>query len=267
VRAGAELHRSGTLAPFRRTGGFRVGEGLGDEDVSLHVPIARGRGVFQPDDGVVDVARLLATFLSGARVRTEAAVAAIERHRDELRVVLASGESIRARVVVNAAGAWAGVLGGLPLEPRKRHVFLSTPRQAPESWPWTWDEDAGLYFRSERGALLLCGCDERAGEPGDNAVEPAAQDELLAKVERFQPGLLPLGIATSWAGQRTFAPDGRFVIGWDPRVDGLFWVAGLGGHGVTASPAIGAFAADLIARGPSHPPRSAELLSPARLVG
>ena len=53
-------------------------------------------------------------------------------------------------------------------------------------------------------------------------------------------------IMRSWAGLRTLTPDGRFVIGWDPKVDGFFWVAGLGGHGVTTSSAVGALAAKLI---------------------
>ena len=56
--------------------------------------------------------------------------------------------------------------------------------------------------RPERaGALLLCACDERASEPGDDAVDPAIETLLRDK------------LASAWAGQRTFAPDGRFVIG------------------------------------------------------
>jgi D-arginine dehydrogenase len=50
-------------------------------------------------------------------------------------------------------------------------------------------------------------------------------------------------IGTGWACLRTFAPDDRFLIGPDPRSAGLFWVAALGGHGVTASWAVGRLAA------------------------
>src|SRR5919109_814319 len=45
------------------------------------------------------------------------------------------------------------------------------------------------------------------------------------------------------------ANDGRVVIGWDPVIEGLFWVAGLGGHGVTTSSAVGALAADVLLGG------------------
>jgi glycine/D-amino acid oxidase-like deaminating enzyme len=68
----------------------------------------------------------------------------------------------------------------------------------------------------------------------------------------------------SWVGQRTFAPDRRFVVGFDPRDDRVFHVAALGGHGVTVSPAIGALAANLLLH-PKHRPTNP--FDPARLSG
>ncbi len=53
-------------------------------------------------------------------------------------------------------------------------------------------------------------------------------------------------MARLWCGLRTFAPDRRFVLGPDPVRPGLFWVAGLGGHGMTSGLAVGQLAADLI---------------------
>ena len=41
-------------------------------------------------------------------------------------------------------------------------------------------------------------------------------------------------------------PDGRFVIGEDSKLKGFFWVAGLGGHGVTTSFSVGNLSSDLI---------------------
>jgi glycine/D-amino acid oxidase-like deaminating enzyme len=45
-------------------------------------------------------------------------------------------------------------------------------------------------------------------------------------------------------------PDGRFVVGWDRQIEKLFWVAGLGGHGMTTSSSVGALAAELLIGGP-----------------
>jgi len=55
--------------------------------------------------------------------------------------------------------------------------------------------------------------------------------------------------------------DGRFVIGWDPKIKNFFWVAGLGGHGVTTSAAVGALAADILVGGREKEP---EAFSPKR---
>ena len=46
-------------------------------------------------------------------------------------------------------------------------------------------------------------------------------------------------LARGWAGLRTLTPDGRFVIGADPRLEGFTWVAGLGGHGMTTACGVG----------------------------
>ena len=39
----------------------------------------------------------------------------------------------------------------------------------------------------------------------------------------------------TWAGLRTFAPDGELVIGADPRAPGFFWLAGQGGYGIQSA--------------------------------
>ena len=41
-----------------------------------------------------------------------------------------------------------------------------------------------------------------------------------------------------WAGLRTFSADGNFVSGFDPRIDGFYWLAGQGGYGVQSCPAM-----------------------------
>jgi glycine/D-amino acid oxidase-like deaminating enzyme len=58
-------------------------------------------------------------------------------------------------------------------------------------------------------------------------------------------------------------PDGRFVIGWDGRIENFFWVAGLGGHGMTTSSAVGELAADLLLGGAG---KKSEPFSPERFV-
>jgi len=77
------------------------------------------------------------------------------------------------------------------------------------------------------------------------------------------PGLSEVAIAKRWAGFRTLSPDSRFVIGWDPVLEGFFWVAGLGGHGVTTSAAVGDLAAEILLGGPGH---KSDAFAPERFV-
>jgi D-arginine dehydrogenase len=257
-RGAAEL-RSGRLARFERNGVVLLGHG--DEAAERHFPRAAGRGRWCPDDGIVDVAALLQAYLAGQDVRCGVRVRGWTRRGDGLSVDTTAG-AITCRMLVNAGGPWAGALGRLPLTPMNRHVFVTAPLDwVPAQAPTVWDGAGGLYFRPESGGLLLSPCDETPARPGDYAENPAMLDELAEKVAAQQPALGALSISHSWVGQRVFAPDRRFVIGFDPRDDRLFHIAGLGGHGVTASWAIGKLAADMLSgRAPGVP-----ALAPERL--
>jgi len=240
--------RAGDLAPFHVTGGFLLG--AGDEAAAAHLPWARGRGRFVATDGVMDVAALLQRFLHGAEVRYGCAVQGFEARADGIHVETTTGP-LRADVLVNAAGAWAGTLGGLPLTPRARTLFVSAvdPMIDP-AWPFLWDLEHHYYLRPESGGWLLCPCDERDGEPGVYVEDEEVLLDLGRKLRTHQPGLGDLRIARSWVGQRTFAPDRLPILGFDPVTPGLFHVAGLGGHGVTLSWAIGRLAATALLAGP-----------------
>jgi len=258
TRQGADLLATGRLAEFRRTGSVLIG--LGNENAANHFPTATGRGLWCPDDGIVDVAGLLSTYLADVEVRYETEVLGwgsaegTKRHAGfgtastgpPLRVHTSRGD-VTTTVLINAAGPWAGTLGDLPLTPMNRHLFVTPPIEAiGPDWPYVWDVVNGLYFRPESGGLLLCACDEAPAEPGRYDEDPAVAARLEELVRTHQPRLGELHIMRTWVGQRTFAPDRRFVIGYDPRDPRIFHVAGLGGNGVATSAAIGIQAANML---------------------
>jgi glycine/D-amino acid oxidase-like deaminating enzyme len=210
-----------------------------------------------PTDGVIDIHGLLYGYLQlaqagGARLLTATKVLALQTMKDRITAVVTESETIQTEIVVNAAGAWAAGIGrmagaaDLPLSSYRRHLFatgvLSWVRP---HWPFVWDFADEFYFRPESGGLLLSPCDEVPHPPGLPLPYPSAGLLLYEKLKRY-PRLCNLTVKTSWAGLRTLSPDRRFVIGWDPAIQGFFWVAGLGGHGVTASGAVGRLAAHLI---------------------
>jgi glycine/D-amino acid oxidase-like deaminating enzyme len=230
------------------------------------------------DEGVLDVHAIVQSFLqgaarSGAKTLFGAKVQRIVTRESRVTALETSQGPIEADAVVIAAGAWAAELANtagcpLPLTPYRRHLLVTRPLPGVERhWPVVWIMGDEFYFRPESHGLLMCACDTVAVKPSEGEQTDPAQIERIAdKAARWLPALGDAGIAQAWAGVRTFAPDDRFVIGPDPRLDGLFWVAGLAGHGVTCAPAIGRLAADWIAGAGSSDP-AAEASAPARLAG
>lgn len=160
---------------------------------------------------------------------------------------------LRAPTVVNAAGAWAdGValsagLGALGMTPMRRTALLvAAPAEVSiEDWPLVVDADESFYFKPDAGQLLLSPADETPTSPGD--AQPEELDVAIA-VDRFMraTNMDVRRVSHSWAGLRTFSPDRTFVVGYDPRAQGFFWLAGQGGYGVQSAPGIAELAQYLI---------------------
>lgn len=273
ILCGAAVEELCGVLPSYRAAGVRV-EWLSADDVMHRIPVTTGGsfagGMFCADDGVVDVAALLDAYLrsavqSGARLLTSREATAIRTTGGRVSAVDTGAERIATRTVVNAAGAWAREIGrraracDLPVSPFRRHIVVSGPMAAVDRrWPYVWDVTHGFYFRPEGGGLLMSPCDETPHAAGHAAADPEAAVMLGEKLGRFMPRLSDLRVRRMWAGLRTLTPDGNFVIGADPRLEGFVWCSGLGGHGVTASAAVGRWTADAVLGLPTpaaHSPR------------
>jgi glycine/D-amino acid oxidase-like deaminating enzyme len=217
-----------------------------------------------PSDGTIDIDGMHswcagAIRAGGASIQLGAAVEGIQMTDGEC-LVETNAETIRTKVIVNAAGGWAQGIGamakGLPIafRPMRRHlVWSQTPY--PKDRPWTWWADRPFYMRPESGGLLMSPLDEvEVAPPGLNA-QPATDqgvlDGMAETLRQVAPGLAECPINRLWCGLRTFSADRKFVIGWDAVNPRLFWVAGLGGHGMTSGLAVGRLAAQLLKNGGS----------------
>jgi D-arginine dehydrogenase len=216
-------------------------------------------------DGVVDIAALLQHYLDeaqqgGARLMLRAAVSGFDVENGAVRAVRVGKETVPCDVVVNAAGAWATHIGKMagamriPMLCYVRHLLCSHPmKNLNPHWPFIWDIRHDVYFRPESGGLLLSPCDQVRHEPGLPRFDDESIDLLATKLQQHIPELSNISIANGWAGLRTLASDKNFVIGWDKAIRGFFWVAGLGGHGVTCSSAIGRLAAEVLLKQAQSP--------------
>jgi glycine/D-amino acid oxidase-like deaminating enzyme len=225
-----------------------------------------------PGDGVMDIHAICSTLASasrraGADLRLRSEVVGLRSRDGRIEgAVLASGEEIATRTVIVAGGAWAGELGAfakapLPLRPFRRHI-AQLDLSLPPATPVVWCLDDEAYFRAESGGALASPCDEDASEPCVPTEGPHARELLAEKLGRLAPRLAEAGVRRGWACLRTFAPDRNIVLGPDPRVAGLHWVAGLGGHGMSAGIATAELAVRALTAGAKVP----DALGVARLL-
>jgi glycine/D-amino acid oxidase-like deaminating enzyme len=177
------------------------------------------------------------------------------------RVALADGDSVACGQVVNAAGPWAGEVAALadvalPVEPRKRYVYVIDCREPPEALcraPLTVDA-GGVWFRPE-GRFFLCGKSPEEGqEPpiGDlDDIDHAFFDEevwpaLAARVPVFER----VKVVNAWAGYYDFNTlDQNAVIGPHPQISNLHFATGFSGHGAQQAAGAGRAIAELLVHG------------------
>jgi D-arginine dehydrogenase len=237
--------------------------------------------VHEPDAADMDVHAIHQGFLrgirrAGGRIVTDAEVTSLRRV-GQVWQVTAGGQTYEAPVVLNAAGAWAGVVGEMAgamdigLQPRRRSAFIFAPPPGCDAsaWPLVAGVTEDWYIKPDAGMLLGSPANVDPVPPHD--VQPEEMDIALA-IDRIQE-MTTLTIrrpTRTWAGLRSFVADGDLVGGWDPQAPGFFWVAAQGGYGIQTSPAMGEACAAL-ARGEAIPAPiaawglTAAMLSPERL--
>lgn len=249
------------------------------KDVGSRVPLLIDAdfdsALWTSTDGVIDINELLWSYLrdakkNGTELVLKHSVTGIKKNRDGTFLVTTEKESYCARHIVNAAGAWAlqiALMAGaldIKIIPYRRHLYNTVPMNDVDvNWPFVWDIDDKYYFRPESGGLLLSPCDEEEVPPGIPSTSHSVREMLAEKLARSCPRLANLTIAKEWAGLRTFSPDRRFVIGADPKLEGFYWAAALGGSGVTCSHEVGRMVTDAMLNKGSEVPKE---FGPARFL-
>lgn len=243
--------------------------------------------VYGDADGEVNPFKMNLAFTDrakelGAVVHTGEAVQEILVRSGKVYGVKTSKDTYYAPVVVNAAGAWAPVVGAMaglniPIKPRRGQVFI-TETMPPfvqkcvlnaryivaKHHPETLKNDHSLKAKlgvgialtqSHKGNILFGGTREFVGYDTQNSVEGIM--EAAKNAIHLVPGLRHMKLIRLMGGVRPYPPDSKPLIGFVDQLEGFFMAAGHEGDGICLAPASGKLVADLIVDGTTDVPAAA----------
>ena len=213
-------------------------------------------GVLDRSGQDIDVHALHQGYLTafrraGGDIVTNSPVSAMIRHKADWQV--SAGEAVfSAPVVVNAAGAWADIVGAMAgaesigLKPKRRSAMMidAPPGLHADPWPITVDIEEQFYLKPDAGRLLISPANEDPDIPSD--VQPEEMDVALC-IDRIERAfdITVARILSKWAGLRSFVADKSPVVGFCEQAEGFFWLAGQGGYGIQTAPALSRLGAAL----------------------
>ncbi len=215
---------------------------------------------FCPRDGYLDPYSVLQAFEAKARllgaVSEYAEVTRIGQDSSGVTCVHTADEIIHTRMVVNAAGAWAGELArmasvDLCVRPWRRQVYVCRTALRDREFPMVIDT-TGVHFRSETGNRIVA-----AGvTPSDCSTfdiiwdKPAFEDIIWPALANRIPCFDSLLLENGWGGLYDENPiDHNAIVGMHPDLNGFYLINGFSGHGLMQAPAAGKGLAELILHG------------------
>jgi sarcosine oxidase, subunit beta len=223
-------------------------------------------GLFGSWDGYVDgyeVSQLLSRLIrqAGGHVHTNTRL--VEAIRSSEWSLVTTNGTFDADIVVNAAGAWGGIVGDLLGAPvdlvAQLHgaVTIELPDERPFT-PFVMDYvpgsgSEGVYFRSERKDQFIAGL--HTEEVTHGGVSPNIQLGAMGldTIERIA-GLFServndvddMRVGRSWTGIYPMSADHTPIVGPHSADPTVVCALGAGGNGIQLSPAIGRIAADAV---------------------
>ncbi len=149
--------------------------------------------------------------------------------------------------VMIAAGAWSGTIEGMPrpvaIEPvRGQMAALAWPMGVPPAIIYNRD----CYLVHRDGEALIGSTMEYVGFDTGTTREGIAR--IVKAVSALYPPFATQPIRRSWSGLRPVSPDGRPIVGAEPRLPGLWYATGHGRNGILLAGITGVVMRELVGR-------------------
>lgn len=222
-------------------------------------------GVWLPNDGSGSPTDLTNSLIAGAKSRgvqvyehvrvADIGVDAAGPRRRATGVVTSDGHRVDADYVVICGGQWSRQIGqrvgiNIPLHSAE-HFYITTTDAYPGVWsgmPVLRDPDRLIYAR-EWGKSLLMGGFELEAKPVFSTADGDVPDDFAFQLfdddwDQFEelfmgsldifPHLGEMGVQML-NGPESFTPDGRYILGEAPEVDGCFVAAGMNSSGIASA--------------------------------
>ncbi|MDH3742092.1 MAG: FAD-dependent oxidoreductase, partial [Hyphomicrobiales bacterium] len=230
---------------------------------------------FLPTDGQAspsDITQSLAkgARMHGCRVFEGITVTGIEVKDGRVVAVVTAEGRIACETVVNCAGMWAKQVGrmagvSVPLQ-AVQHQYMVSEKIAgvTTDLPTLRDPDRLTYFKEEVGGLVMGGYEFnpiawQTGE-ADDGIPAHFEFQLLGEdldhFEQFMepavgrvPAFADAGMKQLINGPESFTPDGSYIMGAAPEVDGFFVGAGFNAFGIASGGGAGWTLADWVMTG------------------
>ncbi|MBI1807822.1 MAG: FAD-binding oxidoreductase [Ignavibacteria bacterium] len=178
--------------------------------------------------------------------------------RKKIIQVLTTRGTFNCGSVVNAAGAWAGIIARhagveIPVTPLRRQIAITHPTTVlPEDMPMTIFVEDGFHARVRDGRVLLLWPGEIPyNDQFDITFDTAWLEGVLSRAHKRLPCLKQAAIdeAHCWAGLYEMSTDKHAILGRAPGLENFYLANGSSGHGVMHAPGLGHLLAEVILDG------------------
>ena len=248
---------------------------VGPREVKELFPLIETDGVvsaiYTPSDGranPVDVTMSLAkgARMQGVRILEQVQVTDFVVKDRRITGVQTNQGDISADVVVLATGMWSRQLGAkigvsVPLQAAEHYYLLTEAIDgAHPDMPVVEDPATYTYVREEGGGLLFGLFEPRAATWSPKGISndtsflhlPPDWERMTPFLEdgfKRYPIMNEAGIKTFFCGPESFTPDGGFLMGESPEIDGLYVASGLNSLGILMAGGMGRLMAEQIVHG------------------